>query len=1087
MVISKYAYHQLTKRGRFMKKILKAAKWVGAVSASAGVVVSVPLSIKFIGGYGALRDTVLVNSAEEKAKTDESQRVLVNILESKTINSKTLAKNLKMNFQLCRGGTFDFSKTNLLNRAKKVTYDEVIDFIDNASLSELIMLREQFTEIEFNKTFSVKFNELLTVKSLISSNQTTLSKDVIDQIKTALVTENIDYLYNDFSFVAGDARYDEKVVSTLFDSSDNFYSYIKWDDSTGKRYSTDEVKGKISSITTEQELKDFLSNGPQEPVFVFKLVDDYVIKTKNVVELNSKPKYGTKNADENIDIEFGKDFDDLFGYKTSLYDYEWFTAAYAWKNVISPMLQIKFKKISDQLWRDASDHVDKVVFEEENDSILYSRRFSLEDVLSYTSDKSSYLKSSVPLATRVFENKLKSSQTANHGVTLFSPPDALKEAYTRDWYPTTSGTFQNMWQYLNYYVAWGNQFTIPSPGEINTAHKNGVRALATLYNDQPSTLGMRIMAMSENDKMVFIENLVKILKDRGADGIFWNAEMGSWKTSGMTYAGWKHYSDFLHILDTRFKAENLTFMQYANEDVEVPLDFDKKKQAIEQGANDDGTIDGLWDRTENDYRRLHTSPARGTFSFNHFAYDFSKIDDEFGIGAGKYIFNGFVDKGDLMNDVASRIKFVNEHPDYTLNVMGWDDNSNTVDWLNKEWEAMQTLKNDQGMVSAMNVPQSAFDEFYGDYTIYGDRSHAAFNDLDFAMSEFISRGAYAQKDSTVQTDFHLTKFQQEQMATNNGFKPFQVSYWERNGQDPRATTKAISDYFQERSTINNDDFSTSFEGGYGHQFNVDANKIYDTWSNVGMQDIMPTYRYIIDKYDAKGKLVDDSVNNYLKRDITAKLFETNDAYYGNDVLAYDGELQSNESFINKLYVSEITENKEFSLIVKDDNSNKNDVSLAVWRNKGIDAKPLSPKSSTSLANGYVKYTFDVSASATDKITSFGLKFKNSSAAKTDLSKIYVDGLSFSSNKPKTHNLTNFTASTNNFLTEGVNVKFEDSGFDVNTRYLIYDESCKKLYDIESSPFFHVDSPGVYKIVAQDNLGNELTSRTVSLNAKEGDA
>lgn len=1069
-------------------KFLSIAKGVGAVSAISAVAISVPLSIKFAGHYGALRETVFINSAKEEDVTKQSNAQLKQILNADSISSKTLAKSLKMNFQLCRGGTFDFSKTNILNSQSSVSYNDVINFVDSASLSDLLMIREQFTRIEFNKTFSTKFNELLTVKSLIQTNQAKgLSSIIIDQIKKALVDENINYLENDFSFVAGDARYDEKKISDLFGSKD-FYSFLVWKDKTGQKFSTNEVKDLISKISSEDQLKKFLADGPQEPTFVFSLTDEFVVKAKNVLKDKQTSSYGAwGNVDENVNIEFGKDFDEIFGYKTSLYDFEWFAAAYSWKNLISPMLQIKFKMISEKLWRDASDNVDSVVVEEEAKSVLYSRRMSLENILSYSSDKTEYLGSTIPLASRIFENKLKSSQTSKHGVMLFSSPDSYKEAYTRNWYPSGTGTFQNMWQYLNYYVAWGNGgLTTPSPSEVNIAHKNGVKILATLYNDQPSTLNIRIMSMSEDDRMTFIENLIKILKDKGTDGIFWNAEMGSWKSTGLTYAGWKQYSEFLHTLDARFKAENLMFMQYANSDVEIPLDFDKKKASIQQAAENEGTADGLWDKTQNDFRTVATVPGSGTFSFNHFNYDLTKIDDEFGIGAGKYIFNGFVDKAGIMEGVAQRMMFSNEHPDYTLNVMGWDDNSNTVDWLNREWDAIQTLKKDTGMIQAMNVPVSAFDEFYADYTIYGDRSHAAFNDLDFAMSEYISRGVYTQKNSTFKTDFHQSRFQLAEMASEESFKPFQVSYWERNGQDPRATTKAISDYFQERSTVGNDDFKTSFEGGYGHQFNIDSKKIYDTWSNVAMQDIMPTYRYIIDKYDSNGNLIDDSVNNYLKRDITAKLLETSEAYYGNDVLTYGGNLEANESFINKLYVSEITGNKKFKLIVKDDNANQNDVSLVLWRNKSNKAETVTAASKATLNNGYIEYTFDINASSSDIITSFGLKIKNASNAKTDLSKIYVDGISFTANTQtqKSHILSNFKASTNNIYSNGVNVKFDDSGFDINTRYVIYDDSGKKVLDIEPSTYFHVESSGIYKVVAQDNFGNVLASKTISLNAKE---
>lgn len=1022
-------------------------------------------------------------NASTSAQDIKSSQMLNAMLDKKneTINTHTLKKSLKMNLELCRGGTFDFSKTTLFKQSKSVSYEELISFVDNGHVNDLKELTKEFTKIVFVKKFSTKFSDLLTVKSLILENQTSITT-IIKKIKDTLIQEGIEDLFSDFSFFTGDAKYDEKSIDKYLPKNE-FFSFLTFADIAGNEFSVEQTTDAINNISTENDLNEFLTNGPQEPSFHMNLVDNFIIKYGTLTEGELQPKYSkVQNVDHNVDVEY-QDFDEVFNNFNSLYDFSYFRSTYAWRNVISPMLQIKLGIEGN--WRYQDDNIDKVIKDNQENSVQYSYCMEFEDIMNYQTSDSDFLAPSIPLATdRYFENKLKTTQSQKHGVTMFSPPDALQEAYTRHWYPSTPGAYQYMWQYMKNYITWGRGLTVPGPSVVNTAHKNGVRVFATLFNSEPSSMLVRLMSMNEDSKKVYINQLIKILKDRGVDGLFWNSEMASWSTSGMTFAGWKSYSEFLHIADTEFKNNGLMFYQYSNHDVEIPLEGKDKIADIIKMSGDDKVLE----KTNNNWRALNSTPGKMTFSMNHFTYDFNFYDNEFGLGADHQIFNGFVDKIDMQTGIIGRLKFLKDHPEYTLNVMGWEDSPNTVDWINREWQVLQQIKNDPSLSAQFTT--ETFDEFYADYTLYGDRHHVAYSDdLEWSSSEFVSRGQFQQKQSGIKTDFHLSRFTEEDIE-NEGTNPssrFQVSYWDKNGQDPRATTGALSDYFEERSVINDKEFSTSFETGYAHQFTKGGKEVFGNWSNMGAQDIPPTYRYIIDKYDSNGKLIDDSVNNYVKRDVTAKLLETKDAYYGGDVLTYNGILKANESIVNKLYVSNITTDKQFSIIVKD-NSSQADIQLAVWKNKSTTPTTLKAINEEKLVGGYKKLTFNVDVNANEVITSFGIKIQNGAATDLDLSNVLVDGLAFKDksqqNAKVDHLLTNFRASTNNAKASGVNVKFTDSAFDENTRYFIYDEN-DKLIDFGSSPYLHVETAGVYKIVVENNLGTKLNESKVSLNKAEG--
>lgn len=147
-------------------------------------------------------------------------------------------------------------------------------------------------------------------------------------------------------------------------------------------------------------------------------------------------------------------------------------------------------------------------------------------------------------------------------------------------------------------------------------------------------------------------------------------------------------------------------------------------------------------------------------------------------------------------------------------------------------------------------------------------------------------------------------------------------FWVSESGDPRNTKtthpwKGISNYFVEKSPVTSIPFVTNFNMGNGKFYNINGIKYGSTpWNNRSLQEVMPTYRWIID----------NSNGNELKasEDYT-------ESYYGGSSIRLQGKISKGGSSLIKLYNSDLLIKKDTTaaLTYKDNGNIKLNLALSL--------------------------------------------------------------------------------------------------------------------------------------------------------------
>ncbi|MFA8344245.1 MAG: LamG-like jellyroll fold domain-containing protein, partial [Rhodothermaceae bacterium] len=123
-------------------------------------------------------------------------------------------------------------------------------------------------------------------------------------------------------------------------------------------------------------------------------------------------------------------------------------------------------------------------------------------------------------------------------------------------------------------------------------------------------------------------------------------------------------------------------------------------------------------------------------------------------------------------------------------------------------------------------------------------------------------------------------------------------FWSGENGDPSNTEtshkwKGFANYIPANSVIDDVPFSTNFSLGLGYDYYINGEKLSDTtrsssgWNNIALQDILPTWRWLV---ESSGSKLD--VN-----------FDFTDAYYGGNSIKFSGNLSSDNNV--KLYKTKL--------------------------------------------------------------------------------------------------------------------------------------------------------------------------------------
>ncbi len=193
-------------------------------------------------------------------------------------------------------------------------------------------------------------------------------------------------------------------------------------------------------------------------------------------------------------------------------------------------------------------------------------------------------------------------------------------------------------------------------------------------------------------------------------------------------------------------------------------------------------------------------------------------------------------------------------------------------------------------------------------------------------------------------------------------------FWVGWNHDPGNTTtsnswKGIANYIPAFTPLTGVPFTTNFCTGQGHDFYIDGNKLSypelsaDGWNNLSLQDVLPTWRWIVQSSGTK---------------LTPE-FDFTDAYYGGSCLKISGDLTSDN--LIKLYKADCTVSSAAKLDIafKTGSIGATNMKVALaFQNDPSSFTYIDAGSTTSA--GWNLKTLDLSAFNGQKIAVIGLYF-----------------------------------------------------------------------------------------------------------------
>ena len=237
-------------------------------------------------------------------------------------------------------------------------------------------------------------------------------------------------------------------------------------------------------------------------------------------------------------------------------------------------------------------------------------------------------------------------------------------------------------------------------------------------------------------------------------------------------------------------------------------------------------------------------------------------------------------------------------------------------------------------------------------------------------------------------EYQWMAFQRERLwwtGNNNNSSTLDAGLTDGTSAIEARDFKGISNYIAERSVVNGDTFNTNFNTGHGLEYVVNG-EISNTheWSNINIQDILPTWQWWFETEGTKLKAEFDYGSQYKKAYNGGEFgefgFDLVGAYNGGSSLAVYGALDA-ENFLH-LYKSDlsVSENSQMEITFKKTSDDAATMQLGVIFEDDTDTiVKLDIADSAAKSDSWVTSTVDLSAYAGKQIAAFGLVFNGESA------------------------------------------------------------------------------------------------------------
>ncbi|WP_206912628.1 hypothetical protein IGL98_000455 [Enterococcus sp. DIV0840] len=293
-------------------------------------------------------------------------------------------------------------------------------------------------------------------------------------------------------------------------------------------------------------------------------------------------------------------------------------------------------------------------------------------------------------------------------------------------------------------------------------------------------------------------------------------------------------------------------------------------------------------------------------------------------------------------------------------------------------------------------------------------------------------------------------------------------YWENekllwiNPQgDPRAVEspknewQGVSRYYVEKTPVTSLPFLTNFNVGNGDAIYKNGTKVKEgTFNNRSIQDVMPTYRWVIDNDE----------ENQLKAAISYE-----DAFNGGSSIKLTGQMTADKQTFIKLYAAQVKVTASDTVTVVTKGADETSLVLEL---KGKEQPLTIQGTQHPLENGWVQTTYSLKPAACQTITTVGLNIKN---AQTEVASIYLGQLRMGKeNATPVSAISNLTFSGKTIvddLTESIRMRWETKGKNTAS-YRIYRE-------VDGQLQFEGETANTsYTLLNQERTGDTATYQVI---------
>ena len=594
----------------------------------------------------------------------------------------------------------------------------------------------------------------------------------------------------------------------------------------------------------------------------------------------------------------------------------------------------------------------------------YQHGYRAEDLLDWSPETDPWgdmLRAEVPLQDR---NAALAATQANPDLSPETQWFTLAGDYGNaffDSYPYTNEFSQylfNFWQYTDYYGSWHGMPTeevpyemyqdergvtdawkyrkfefglinMPNPGYTNAAHKNGVLSIGCIFLPRTGLKHTKLLTQDEDGSFPYAEKLIEMCEYYGFDGFFINQEESIPSTDIPLYKAFmKQMRDaglYIQWYDSVVDPSGSVSYQNEFNSANAPFVYD---QETDTQYSDSIFLNYWWNRG---YNKLETSASYA---------------ESLGLDPLEVVFAGIEAGGDRWG----------QQYDLRLNI-GEDG-------------------------QPMNSIASLGSEFVHD---------GLDEDLDNGVNDNVAMRR--EKD-----EFQWMTFERERRWWSGPFQdPSQASYTADRSTYPQNEAigvgtrenqdfDGVAAYVTERSVINGDTFVTNFNTGHGLEYAINGEiSNEDEWSNINIQDILPTWQWWFEtdgtKLNADFDYGDEYKRNYDngKEDVLGNEgsfdFDLVGAYNGGSSLVVYGQVDA-ENFLH-LYKTDlgVTDATKVDVTFKKTSEDNVGMKLGVIFEDSTDqVVKLDIADSAAKSDGWVTSTVDLSGYAGKKVAAFGLVF-----------------------------------------------------------------------------------------------------------------